>query len=142
MKMFHILLIIKWRLFLKIKSGAIFLCLGLFMFTLSGCVTTTKVRFDSNVVGADVLLDGVLVGKTPFQKKMSNKFWLDPVVLIRKDGYEDLHTNLNKEVKVFNVVTGYFLCLLVPIIWSNGPKDYQYFIMYPQKTEEEIIDQI
>ncbi len=89
-------------------------------------------RFETNVPGAEVSLDGIPAGVTPFQLKMSNRFWIDPVVLVKKVGYKVLQTQVVKEIKIFNVVTGYGLSLFtwfIPLLWSNGPKGYQYYVL-------------
>ncbi len=110
------------------KFVSILLVLIVLLSILSSCVTKTKVTFDTDVPGADVYLDGEYIGKTPVTKKLSNAVWKDPHVTIKKDGYQDIHTNIKKEVKMINLIFGWLLWL-PSLLWVHGPKQYQYYII-------------
>ena len=104
-------------------------------FFFSSCVTSTVVRFNTDVDGAEIMVDGFKIGTTPTQYKMSNGFWEDPDVSIKKEGFKDLNFGVKKEVKVFNVVTGVVLSpftLCIPLLWSYGPKTNQNYVMIPE----------
>ena len=97
----------------------------------TGCVTSTRVRINSDVEGAEVYIDGQKVGTTPTEIALSNAVWEDPDVVLKKDGYKDLHTNVNKEVKPVNLVCG--LLLWWPsLLWVYGPKQNQNYMMIPE----------
>lgn len=98
----------------------------LVLFTLTSCVSTTMVRFDSNVDGAEVRLDDRPVGHTPMVMKISNGIWENPNAMVSADGYRDLHTELDKELKAINLVFG--LILWWPsLLYVWGPDSYQYY---------------
>lgn len=78
---------------------------GLF---LSGCAsivngTSQPVSINSNVKGADVIVNGVTVGKTPYNGpiKKGNK----TTVTLQKDGYDPKTITLSTEIE--------------PIFWGN-----------------------
>lgn len=105
--------------------------------TFSGCVTSTVVRFNTDVEGAEVIVDGYKIGTTPTQYKMSNAFWEDPDVTIKKEGFKDINLGVKKEVKVVNVVTGVALSPVtwfIPLLWCYGPKQNQNFMLVPEKN--------
>lgn len=97
---------------------------------LSSCVTKTHVTFNTDKPGADVYVNGEYIGKTPVTKKLSNAIWEDPDILIKKDGYKDMHLSVQKEVKTVNLICG--LLLWWPsLLWVHGPKGHQYYILSP-----------
>lgn len=102
-------------------------CLVFFLgLSFSSCVTSTNVRFESDVEGATVLVDGEDIGTTPVQHKLSNAIWEDPDVVLKKDGYKDQTFSVKKEVKMVNLVCG--LILWWPsLLWVYGPKKVQSF---------------
>jgi len=95
---------------------------------LSSCVTTTKVNFTTNNEPAVLFIDGKNKGQTPLVVKMSNGIWNEPDIIIRKNGYQDLHTSIKKDVKPVNLIFGLFLWT-PSLLWVYGPKEYQYFEM-------------
>ncbi|AEE17597.1 PEGA domain-containing protein [Treponema brennaborense] len=96
----------------------------------TGCVSGTNVRFVSDVPGAQVYVDGELVGTTPTAVKLSNAVWESPDVLIVKEGYKDTYTELKKEVKPVNLVCG--LLLWWPsLLYVYGPKQNQSYVLTP-----------
>ncbi|WP_296668351.1 PEGA domain-containing protein [Treponema sp. UBA785] len=96
----------------------------------ASCVTQTRVNFLTDVDGAEVYVDGEKIGTTPVQKKLSNAVWKDPDILIKKEGYKDLYTGLNKEIKGVNLVSG--LLLWWPsLFWVYGPKKNQSYMLMP-----------
>lgn len=99
---------------------------------LSSCVTKTHVTFNTDTAGADVYVNGEYIGKTPVSKKMSNAVWEDPDILIKKDGYQDMHFSVQKEVKTVNLICG--LLLWWPsLLWVHGPKGQQHYMLTPVK---------
>ncbi len=98
---------------------------------LTSCVSSTRVSFNTDVEGAEVYVDGELIGTTPTQKKLSNAIWEDPDVLIKKDGYKDLRTSVYQEMKPVNLVCG--LLLWWPsLLYVYGPKKAQHYILTPE----------
>ena len=97
----------------------------------TGCVTSTRVRINSDVEGAEVYIDGQKIGTTPTEIALSNAIWEDPDVVLKKEGYKDLHTNVKKEVKAVNLVSG-LLLWLPSLLWVYGPKSNQNYMMIPE----------
>ena len=96
----------------------------------TSCVTSTRVRISSDIEGAEVYIDGEKVGTTPTQVKLSNAVWSSPDVILKKDGYKDLYTELKKEVKAVNLVFG--ILLWTPsLLWCYGPKQNQNYFLTP-----------
>lgn len=80
------------------------------VFTLSGCATIFKgtsqvVSINSNVKGAEVIVDGKSVGQTPFNGPI--KRGSDTTVTLTKEGYEPKSVVLNTEFE--NVFWGNIL---------------------------------
>lgn len=65
-----------------------------------------------------------------FRKKLSNGVLEDPDILIKKEGYKDLYTDLKKEIKGVNLVSGLIL-FLPALFWVYGPKKNQRYILVP-----------
>ncbi len=109
----------------------VLLVLVLLSFMMS-CLTTVKV--DSNVKGADVILDGKKVGTTPYKGKVSAYAWYDPEVVLVKEGYKTRRTRFNIQSRVGHIIAG-LLFFYVPIIgWPllftcNGPTKRQFIEM-------------
>lgn len=112
------------------KFGASFMAGILLVIFCASCVTQTRVNFSTDVDGAEVYVDGEKIGTTPVQKKLSNAIWNNPDILIKKEGYKDLYTDLNKELKGVNLVSG--LLLWCPsLFWVYGPKKNQSYMLLP-----------
>lgn len=108
------------------KFSAIISALVLVLF-LASCVSSTRVSFYSNVEGAEVYVDGELIGNTPVTVKMSNAIWEWPDITIKKDGYEEIKdVQLAKELKVPNAVLG-VLVNEFALLWVWGPKKVQHY---------------
>ncbi len=110
----------------KIVSGIIITLMIISLF--SSCVTSTRVNINTDVDGATVYIDGQEVGTTPTQVSLSNAIWENPDVVIKKEGYKDLHTDLKKEVKGVNLVCG-ILIWYPSLLWCYGPKSNQNYIL-------------
>ena len=92
----------------------------------ASCATATRVTFDSGPQGAEVYLDNERIGETPVTVRVSNGVWEDPDVILRKEGYREIRTGIDKEVKVGNLISG--LLLIWPaFLWVWGPEAYQYY---------------
>lgn len=112
------------------KIGASFIAGILLVVVCASCVTQTRVNFSTDVDGAEVFVDGEKIGTTPVQKKLSNVVLENPDILIKKEGYKDLYTDLKKEIKGVNLVSG--LILFWPaLFWVYGPKKNQSYILVP-----------
>lgn len=112
------------------KIGASFIAGILLVVVCTSCVTQTRVNFSTDVDGAEVFVDGEKIGTTPVQKKLSNVVWENPDILIKKEGYKDLYTDLKKEIKGVNLVSGLFL-FWPALFWVYGPKKNQNYILVP-----------
>lgn len=111
---------------MKKRIVALFLMLVVVVITFPGCVTSTNVQFNADVEGADLYIDGERIGTTPMVHKMSNAVWEDPLIILKKDGYKELHAGIKKEIKAVNLICG--LIIWWPsLLWVYGPKGYQYF---------------
>lgn len=99
----------------------------------SSCVSSTRVNFNTDV-------DGEEIGTTPAQIKLSNAIWENPDVVIKKDGYKDLYTDLNKEVKGVNLVCG--LLLWTPsLLFVYGPKKSQHYMLTPSPVVQDTVNE-
>ena len=114
-----------------------FLVIGIsliLMLSFAGCVSSSKVTFATDVEGAEVYVDGELIGNTPVTITLSNAVWKNPSITFKKDGYVTMDTYLQKEVKPANIVFG--LCLNWPaFLWCYGPCEKQNFILPPEQKK-------
>ena len=102
--------------------------IGLVTVLLSSCVTKSRVGFDSNVLGAELYIDGEYYGEIPTTVRLSNAAWKDPEVVLQKEGYRTLYTSLDREVKAVNLVFG--VTIWWPsLLWMYGPDREQYYTM-------------
>ena len=104
------------------------LLLAVMVMGVCGCVSSTNVTFNTETAGAEVYVDGELIGTTPATAKLSNAVWNDPDILIKQAGYQDLRTGVAKEFKPANAVIGLFLNAWA-WLWCYGPKDQQNFVL-------------
>ncbi len=108
-------------------------CIALVLLVLvvfSSCVTKTKVSFTTDIPGAEVIIDGESIGQTPCTAEITNAVWEDQEVIVRKNGLKDYKTELKKEPKIINIITGVLLApvtLYIPLLWCYGPEETQYF---------------
>jgi len=116
---------------MKLKIGSFVVLSMLIIGMFSSCVTSTNVRFETDQPGALILVDGENIGTTPTKKKLSNAVWEDPDVIIKKEGFKDLHTGLDKEVKGVNLVFGIILWW-PSLLWVYGPEKTQYYTLIPE----------
>lgn len=74
----------------------------------SGCATivsgkTQTVTIDSNVKDAEVVVEGAVLGKTPYNGPLKRA--KETTLLLRKEGYENKTVTLNTEIE--------------PVFWGN-----------------------
>lgn len=105
-------------------AGKIVCLTVLAFFSLASC--TTLVYIETNVP-AEVTINGQPVGKTPFQKELSDFIGDNYYVVITADGYITFSGRLQKEFKIDSFIAGCFL--LFPWLWVYGPAPYQYFVL-------------
>ena len=109
------------------KIGKIAL-LVLAVFFIVGCSTSTMVTIDSSPPGAEVILNGQVIGTTPIKDyEISNGIGKQYPIILRKEGYPLMEAKLKTEVKPINIVGAIFL-MYIPIIWLEGPQEGQYFV--------------
>ena len=104
------------------------LLLAVMVMGVCGCVSSTNVTFNTETEGAEVYVDGELIGTTPTTAKLSNAIWDDPDILIKQAGYKDLRTGVKKEVKGANVALG-LTVNWAALLWVYGPKKVQNFVL-------------
>jgi hypothetical protein len=110
----------------KIARFAAFLLASVF----AGCTMTTKVTIETNVPGAQVNLDGKIIGVTPIENyKIKNRVLKEYPVLLTKDGYKPTYSKLKTETKLASMIGS---ILIIPAIWLEGPQKLQYFVMTPE----------
>jgi len=68
----------------------------------TGCASVVSgqeqaLQINSNVAGADVLIDGVLVGKTPFSGQV--KKGAKTTLVVRKDGFKERTIQMSTEIE-------------------------------------------
>jgi hypothetical protein len=111
---------------------------------LLGCATT-NVNINTNVPGANVIVDGVALGQTPINSvKIRNTSGRSHQIIIEKEGYETYLGVLRKEDKtgaIAAVIIGYsFSWLLLPALllinlkYISGPVPDQYFILVESRN--------
>lgn len=101
---------------------------------LSACTTHTSVTFTTNVESAEVRLDHTVIGETPVEQRLSNGIWYDPQVVIRAEGYREIRSSLQRELKVLNAVSG---VLFWPIwLMAHGPQPNQHFVLQPEEPAD------
>ena len=125
------------------RITAILICIG-FMLILSGCVTmkvssNQAIRIDSNVYGADVLIDGKQVGTTPYigtvKKSKSTRVKVSATgyranensIPINRPGSHDAHIGEIYGENVFNLV---MIC--IPI-WPITTTERFYNLLFDSK---------
>lgn len=86
------------------KKLTLFGVLVLFVSACATLVSGTKqvITINSNVVGAEVYMDGLLIGKTPFMGEVPKG---KKTLLIKKDGYKDYNASLSTSLE--------------PMFWGN-----------------------
>jgi len=94
------------------------LALGLICLYLSNCATLFKgtkeeVNFNSNPIGAEVWIDGKMMGKTPVKFELKSK--KEYVIEFKYEGYEIQTVNLTNHIGtgwiILDILTG-----LIPVI--------------------------
>ena len=115
---------------MKFRTAAVLVLVVLMVTAFTGCVSSSRVTIDSNVKGADVFVDGRNVGQTPVYLTMSNAIWDDPDILVKKDGYNERRTSVQREIKAPNLILG-LLIWWPSLLWVSGPKEYQYIQLSP-----------
>ena len=111
------------RLLLLIVAFAVFT---------SSCVLTTMVTIETIPDDVEVYVDSQLIGDSPVTVRMSNAVWEDPEILLKKEGYRDLRTSPQKEVKALNLISG-LIFVAIPLLWVYGPEPYQSFMLSEEK---------
>jgi hypothetical protein len=90
------------------------IALTMVSFILFGCASTTLIK--SNPPGAQLQVDGQIVGETPHfytDKAVAGKM---KTVTLKKDGYKDFNGYIEREkLSVPALIGGIFL--LVPFVW-------------------------
>jgi hypothetical protein len=112
--------------------------------TLLSCVTLSKgteqlVTINSNVDGATITLDGMIIGETPFAANIPKD---KSVLIIEKEGYEAYTLALSKEIDPMffgNIITGGTLGSITDFAtgaaYTYSPANYQVEL---RKVDESI----
>ena len=84
---------------------------GFILITTTGCGiitgTTTKITFDSEPRGAEVLLNNEMVGKTPTTVELKNNIKYD--LRIRHPEFQDYRYHFGNKISVGTIVADYYL---------------------------------
>lgn len=116
----------------------------IFCVTLLSCVTLSKgteqlVTINSNVDGATITLDGVIIGQTPFAANIEKD---KSILIIQKEGYETYTLALSKELDPMffgNIITGGTLGSITDFAtgaaYTYSPANYQVEL---RKVDESI----
>ena len=102
--------------------------ISLLLVLVCGCTSTTVINTNPN--GAQLYLDGMLVGKTPYVHSDSKIVGSTTALKFKMEGYEELNIVMTKSEKanVGAIIAGVFV--LVPFLWTM---EY-----YPEHTYELI----
>ncbi len=111
-----------------IKTLAFFMSI---IILFSSCASTTMIQ--STPIGADLYLNGELVGKTPYKHKDMKIVGSTTDVRIEKEGFETLNTSFSRDEKVDvgAIIAGVFF--LFPFLWTMKYKPVH---SYDMKTSE------
>lgn len=99
-------------------------------FSFASCSTT--VRFRSNAPDATLRIDGRYYGTVPTKVRLSNFLLNLYEVEVEAEGYEPYEGPLDKEFKLGPAL--FFWLYFVPLLWSYGPRDDQYFVLEPRSA--------
>lgn len=107
-------------------------------FLLASCTSSTRIT--SEPPGADVFIDGQLVGETPFVHEDAKISFSSTTVTLRKEGYEDLHAVIRKDEDIDPgaIVGGIFFQW--PFIWTFGYlPDHHYVMKAANFSDVEVV---
>lgn len=98
----------------------------------TGCTSRTVIRSDPS--GAKVLIDGAVVGVTPYEHSDSKVAFSSTVITLKKPGYQDFVTVVRKDEE-FNAVACLFGgCCLFPYLWLFGYKSERLYALEPLRN--------
>lgn len=115
-----------------IKVIAILLSFSMFF---TSCVSSTIIRSEPS--GADVYIDGMRVGKTPYQHQDSKIVGSRVNIELKKEGYETFDTYIYKDEQpnIGAIIGGVFF--LFPFLWiMEYYPSYNYDLVPSQNTEQ------
>ena len=100
---------------------------------LSGCASTTLIN--CNVPDANLYLDGVPVGNTPYSMTDTKIVGSRTTVKIKKQGYETLNTTISRDEQadVGAIIGG--LLVWVPFLWTMKYNPVHYYELELNTTE-------
>ena len=92
--------------------------------------TKDRIHFSSNPEGAKVQLNGIDKGETPVDVRVQRKLGDPPIVILKKEGYENRTFELEQSfnaVAVLNLfgILGWAIDLLSGAIMKYSPKFYE-----------------
>ncbi|MEM8896920.1 MAG: PEGA domain-containing protein [Bacteroidota bacterium] len=103
------------------------------LLSLTSCATiftgsTANLRFDSNVKGAIIEMDGLEVGRTPYTMKVKKSF--NGIVTMRAEDYQDKSFSLPKSfnpVAIINLtnIFAWGIDYLTGAMWTFDQKGYK-----------------
>lgn len=112
------------------KFGKTVAAAVLVAFSFASCSTT--VRFRANAPDATLRIDGRYYGTVPTKVRLSNFLLNLYEVEVEAEGYEPYEGPLDKEFKLGPAL--FFWLYFVPLLWSYGPRDDQYFVLEPRSA--------
>ena len=125
----------------------------IFGFVISGCASIVDGRrqaltFNSIPEGAHVVVNGITSGMTPANVVLERSVFSDTVVVIKKEGYQDMEIKLAKSTNWWflgNILTGGLIGTTTDTvsgaIVQYQPDQYQ-VTLTPLKVSQEQLDQL
>jgi hypothetical protein len=109
-----------------------------FLAAFGGCASSTVIN--TELQGAQVYVDNVLVGTTPYTYSDRKTIGSTTKILLKKEGYEDFNTLLvrNEEFDAGACAGGVFT--LVPFLWVQKYSPSRTFELTSLSGEDEVIE--
>jgi hypothetical protein len=92
-----------------------------------------KSETGEDINGAEVYINGALVGKTPnVVVEVSSAVWKHYYIKVKCDGYNEIEIEATKEPKFGMIIVGFFLLWWL-WLWGYGPKSFQKITLLKKK---------
>ncbi len=104
-------------------------CAALMFF--SSCASTTLIQSEPN--GADLYLDGMKVGQTPYTHSDTKIVGSTTTIKMKKEGYEELNIIMSRSEKlaVGPLIGG--ILVLIPFLWIMKYEENRLYELEPAK---------
>jgi hypothetical protein len=98
--------------------------------TAAGCASTTVLS--TQPPGATVQLDGMMLGQTPFTFTETVSVFTKHMLVMRKDGFEDLSATIQPDQWQAGKIVLSILCFVPGLFWSTEYPPAYNFVMVPR----------